>query len=64
MSDNPQEIPDAEMVERRSHLLPEEEVAGSEDAEGQAAAILEESEERTQDPSGTRQESTQTPGTD
>jgi hypothetical protein len=34
-------------VERRAELLPEEKRAGSDDPEAQAAAILEESEERT-----------------
>ena len=51
-------------VESRAELLPEEQVAGSEDAEAQAEAILEESEERTDDPSRTRAESSQTPGED
>jgi hypothetical protein len=56
--------PDAERIHRRAELLPEEEAAGSEDPEGQAEAILEESDQRTDDPSGTRAESTQTPGHD
>ena len=64
MSQTPDETPDAEMVESRADLLPEEEVAGSDDPEAQAEAILQDSEERTQDPSGTRNESTQTPGTE
>lgn len=64
MSQTPDETPDAEMVESRAELLPEEQAAGSDDAEAQAEAILEDSEERTQDPSGTRNESTQTPGTE
>ncbi len=62
MSQHPHETPDDEMVESRAGLLPEERAAGSDDAEAQAEAILEESEERTQDPSGTRNDSTQTPG--
>jgi hypothetical protein len=62
MSQTPDETPDAEMVGSRADLLPEEQAAGSDDAEAQAEAILEESEERTQDPGGTRNESTQTPG--
>ena len=53
---------DAERVASRSELLPEEEVAGSDDPEAQAEAILEESDERVADPEGTRRESTQTPG--
>jgi hypothetical protein len=56
---------DQERIERRAELLPEEQAAGgSDDPEAQAAAILEESDERTNDPSGTRAESTQTLGHD
>jgi hypothetical protein len=56
---------DQERIERRAELLPEEQAAGgSDDPEAQAKAILEESDERTDDPSGTRAESTQTPGHD
>ena len=51
-------------VESRAELLPEEQVAGSEDPEAQAEAILEESQERTDDPSGTRAASSQTLGED
>ncbi|GAA1915074.1 hypothetical protein [Nocardioides marmoribigeumensis] len=51
-------------VESRAELLPEEQVAGSEDPEAQAEAILEESQDRTDDPSGTRAASSQTPGED
>jgi hypothetical protein len=53
---------DEERIERRSELLPEEERAGSDDPEAQAEAILEESDERVDDPEGTRRDSTQTPG--
>ena len=56
------QTPDADRVETRAELLPEEEAAGSADAEAQAEAILEESDERTQDPEGTRARSEQTPG--
>jgi len=56
--------PDDERIESRAELLPEEQAAGSDDPEAQAAAILEESDERTDDPSGTRADSTQTPGED
>jgi hypothetical protein len=52
---------DDERIQRRAELLPEEAAAGSEDPEAQAQAILEESDERTEDPEGTRAESTQTP---
>ena len=48
-------------VERRAELLPEEQAAGSDDPDEQARVILEESDERTADPEGTRHESTQTP---
>jgi len=51
-----------ERVDGRAELLPEERSAGSEDPVDQAAAILEESDERTDDPEGTRHDSTQTPG--
>ncbi|HSJ20317.1 MAG TPA: hypothetical protein VK964_07065 [Nocardioidaceae bacterium] len=56
------ETPDEARVESRAELLPEEETAGSEVPEEQAEAILQESDERTQDPEGTRHESHQTPG--
>lgn len=47
-------------VDSRAELLPEEANAGSEDPETQAEVILQESDERTFDPEGTRQESQQT----
>jgi hypothetical protein len=53
---------DESRIERRADLLPEELTAGSDDAEAQAEAILEESDERTDHPEETRHESTQTPG--
>ena len=53
---------DESRIERRADLLPEELTAGSDDAEAQAEAILEESDERTDNPEETRHESTQTPG--
>jgi len=53
---------EAELVAERSHLLPEEEAAGSADPTAQAEAILEESEERTEDPLGTQAASPQSPG--
>ncbi|MCD9622864.1 hypothetical protein [Rhabdothermincola salaria] len=40
---------DLDRVVERSHLLPEEERAGSDDPEAQAAAILAEGDERTED---------------
>jgi hypothetical protein len=49
-----------ELIAERSHLLPEEEAAGSDDPIAQAEAILAESEERTEDPEGTQEESPQT----
>ena len=55
------ESPDHDRVERRSELLPEEQEAGSDDPTAQAEAILSDSDERTDDPEGTRHESTQTP---
>jgi hypothetical protein len=52
---------DAERVGTRAELLPEEETVGSDVPVEQAQAILEESDERTDDPEGTRHEYTQTP---
>jgi hypothetical protein len=52
--------PDDEDVDRRAELLPEEQAAGSDDPHEQARTILEESQERTDDPEGTRHESVQT----
>lgn len=48
-------------IDSRAELLPEERRVGSENPEEQAEAILEESDERTDDPEETRRESTQTP---
>ena len=56
MSDGPSE----KNVETRAELLDEEQAAGSDDPRAQARVILEESQERTDDPEGTRQESQQT----
>ena len=53
---------DEDRIESRARLLPEERAAGSDDPEAQAEAILEESDERVDDPEGTRRESTQTLG--
>ncbi len=50
-----------ERIAGRAELLPEEDRAGSEDPDGQAEAILRDSDERVEDPEGTRRESTQTP---
>jgi hypothetical protein len=58
MSQSPE---DADRIASRAGLLPEEEAAGSDDPEAQAEAILRESDERVDDPEGTRRESTQTP---
>lgn len=46
--------------ERHRDLLPEERAAGSDDPDAQTAAVLAESEERTDDPEGTAAESSQT----
>ena len=50
-----------DQAQTRAELLPEEQAAGSDDPEMQARAILAESEARTDNPEGTRDESTQTP---
>ena len=52
---------DEHRVAERAHLLPEEIAAGSADPEGQAEAILAESDRRTDQPEQTRDESPQTP---
>ena len=54
---------DDDRIERRAdERWPEEERAGIDDPEAMAEAILEESDERTDDPEGTRRDSSQTPG--
>ena len=55
------EKPDQDRVDERSGLLPEEIAAGSDDPERQAEILLEDSDERTADPEGTKQRSHQTP---
>ena len=55
------EEPDEQRVASRQNLLPEEIAAGSDDPSAQAEAILEDSDERTEDPEGTLHRSTQTP---
>lgn len=55
------EHPDESRVDHRSHLLPEEEAAGSADPRRQAEIVLEDSDERTDEPEKTKRESTQTP---
>lgn len=52
---------DEARIERRADLLPEELVVGSDNPKAQARAILEESDERTEEPGRTRRESTQAP---
>jgi hypothetical protein len=53
---------DVERVETRANLLPEEIAAGgSADPQAQAAAILEDSDRRTDAPEQTKHESGQTP---
>lgn len=55
------QTPEDDRIAERAALLPEERAAGSADPEAQAEAILEDSDERVEDPEGTRAESTQTP---
>ena len=57
MSENPE---DEARVATRADLLPEERTAGSEDPQHQAEEILRDSDERTDHPVETGQESTQT----
>jgi hypothetical protein len=49
MTDPQSQDPGQERVANRANLLPEEEAVGSEDPEGQAEAILEDSDARTED---------------
>jgi hypothetical protein len=42
--------PQTRHVEERAELLPEEQAAGSADPQAQAAAVLEESQDRTEHP--------------
>jgi hypothetical protein len=51
---------DEDRVARRAELLPEEQEAGSDDPTRQAEEILRESDERTDHPEETEQESAQT----
>jgi hypothetical protein len=55
------ETDDEARIEQRAQLLPEEQVAGSDDPEAQAAAILEDSDDRTVRREETMRESHQTP---
>jgi hypothetical protein len=55
------EPPDDERIVERSHLLPEEEAAGSDDPQCEAEVILEDSDRRTAEPEQTKRESVQTP---
>jgi len=57
-----QSAPDADRVQERAGSVPEESTAGSDDPERQAEAVLADSDERVEDPEGTRADSTQTPG--
>lgn len=52
---------DSDRVAKRAQLLPEEQAVGSDDPEAQAAAVLADSDERTEDPQGTRGTYSQTP---
>jgi hypothetical protein len=52
--------PDEDHITSRAELLPEEAAAGSDDPHAQAEAILEESQQRTEDPAGTGAASAQT----
>lgn len=55
------ENPDADRIDERALLLPEEVAAGSDDPQAQAEAILAESDRRTAEPEATQQESPQSP---
>lgn len=53
---------DVERAQQRAGSLPEETAAGADDPEQQAQAVLEDSDERVEDPEGSRADSSQTPG--
>jgi hypothetical protein len=55
------EEPDESRIAKRARLLPEERAAGSDDPHLQAEIILEDSDDRVENPERTRAESTQTP---
>jgi len=52
---------DERSEQRAADLLPEERVVGSDDPKRQAEAILADSDEREDDPEGTKRDSHQTP---
>jgi hypothetical protein len=52
---------DEDRIQERAELLPEEAAVGSDDPEGQAEAILKDSDDRTEHPEETRHGSVQTP---
>jgi hypothetical protein len=53
---------DEERAHQRADSVPEESAAGADDPEQQAAAVLADSDQRVEDPEGTRADSTQTLG--
>ena len=53
---------DEERAAHRADSVPVQSEAGADDPKKQAEAVLAGSDERLEDPSGTRNESTQTPG--
>jgi hypothetical protein len=63
MTDNPgtdrDDAQDDDRIAERAHLLPEEIAAGSADPTAQAEQILAESDDRTDNPERTQQESSQ-----
>lgn len=52
---------DHERAATRADSVPEESAAGADDPRRQAEAVLADSDERVEDPAGTRADSTQTP---
>ena len=62
MTEQHDEARDDERARTRADSIPEESNAGADDPEKQAEAVLEDSDERVEDPEGTRADSTQTPG--
>lgn len=52
---------DADRIDQRAGLLPEEKAVGSDDRAEQAAIIIEDSDERTAHPEETKRKSVQTP---
>lgn len=63
-ADETESSADRERVHQRAGAIPEETAAGADDPQAQARAVLADSDDRVEDPEGTRADSSQTPGPD